>query len=89
MKSTEEIMARFVERESTWNWPDNAHFTAVLWRGSHFVGCYDAEKDMGDNKTCRVQVCRYATAGNCDMNSFNDGSSKWWMKGVMSDVSRC
>ena len=89
MKSTEAILTRFVERESEWPWPRNAHFTAVLWRPSQYVGCYDAAKDMGGGKMCRVQVCRYATAGNCDMNNFNDGSSKWWMKGVMSDSSRC
>lgn len=88
-KSTDTIVSRFVEKEQNLAWPNNAHFTAVLWRPTKFVGCSDVAKSMGDNKTCRVQVCRYATAGNCDMSSFNNGSSNWWMNGVMQDTSRC
>lgn len=89
MKDADDIVSRFVEDEADKEWPANAHLTQCLWRATKYVGCYDAEKDMGDGKMCRVQVCRYATAGNCDMSNFNDGSSKWWMKGVMSDFSRC
>ena len=89
MKSTEDVMTRFVENEADKDWPKNAHFTAALWRATKYVGCWDAEKDMGGGKMCRVQVCRYSRAGNCDMHKFNDGSSKWWMDAVMQDSSNC
>jgi hypothetical protein len=37
-----------------------------LWRSSKYLGCGESEKNYPGGK-CRVQVCRYAKAGNCDM----------------------
>jgi hypothetical protein len=37
-----------------------------LWRASKYLGCAESERDYNGGK-CRVQVCRYAKAGNCDM----------------------
>lgn len=37
-----------------------------LWRSSRYMGCGESAKDYPGGK-CRVQVCRYAKAGNCDM----------------------
>lgn len=37
-----------------------------LWRASKYIGCAESERDYNGGK-CRVQVCRYAKAGNCDM----------------------
>ncbi|KAL7456344.1 hypothetical protein ACHAWC_007871 [Mediolabrus comicus] len=86
MKDADDIVKRFVEDEADKDWPANAHLTQCLWRASKYVGCYDAEKDMGDGKMCRVQVCRYARAGNCDMHNFNDSKR---MDAVMQDSSNC
>lgn len=87
--STEQIVGRFVEWEENWEWPRNAHLTQALWRGSDHVGCAEMAKDLGNDKKCHVQVCRYSRAGNCDMKSYNDGSPKWWMNAVMADESKC
>jgi len=89
VKSTESIVGRFVEWEQDWKWPRNAHLTQVLWRGTDHVGCAEMAKDLGDGKKCHVQVCRYTRAGNCNMNSYDDGSDKWWMNAVMADKSNC
>ena len=37
-----------------------------LWRASRYLGCAESVKDYQGGK-CRVQVCRYTKAGNCDM----------------------
>ena len=84
VKSTEAILKRFVEDEKDWEWPRCAHLTQVLWRGSEYVGCAEMAKDTENGGKCHVQVCRYARAGNCNMNSFNDH-----MEGVMRDSSNC
>lgn len=89
VQSTEKVVGRFVEWEQDWPWPRNAHFTQVIWRGSDHVGCAESAKDLGGGKKCHVQVCRYSRAGNCAMQSFNDGSKEWWMNAVMQDESRC
>lgn len=65
---TTDIVRRWVEREIGWAYPDNAHLTQSLWRASKYLGCGEAEKDYGPpGGKCRVQVCRYAKAGNCGM----------------------
>ena len=86
---TDDIVKRFVEREEDWVWPDNAHLTQVIWRGTEHVGCFDANTTLSSGATCRVQVCRYSRAGNCNMQSFNDGSEEWWMNATMQDESNC
>ena len=87
MKHADDIVKRFVENEANKDWPANAHLTQCLWRATKYVGCWDAEKDMGDGKTCRVQVCRYARAGNCDMHKFTNDPKR--MNAVMQDSSNC
>lgn len=41
-------------------------FLNRLWRSSKYLGCGESVRDYPGGK-CRVQVCRYAKAGNCDM----------------------
>ena len=81
----ENIMARWVEREMEWDWPENAHLTQALWRGSTYVGCADVEETKSDGSICRVQVCRYRRSGNCDMKSFNGN----WLEAMLQDHSSC
>mmetsp|Transcript_11740 Transcript_11740/g.23615 ORF Transcript_11740/g.23615 Transcript_11740/m.23615 type:complete len:731 (-) Transcript_11740:139-2331(-) len=90
LKPVELVMSRFVERESTWEPPANGHFTQVLWYATTHVGCADSKGEKPNGSTvCRYQVCRYARAGNCGVQSFNDGSEEWWLKAVMQDSSNC
>mmetsp|Transcript_24306 Transcript_24306/g.34813 ORF Transcript_24306/g.34813 Transcript_24306/m.34813 type:complete len:573 (-) Transcript_24306:68-1786(-) len=89
LKPVEEVMYRYVERESKWSPPDNWHFTQVLWYATTHVGCADSKGTKSNGAVCRYQVCRYARTGNCAVTRFNDGSKEWWMKAVMGDSSNC
>ena len=44
-------------------YPSNGHLTQCLWRASKYVGCGESVKDFRKG-VCRIQVCRYARAGN-------------------------
>lgn len=69
----ENIVRRWVEREETWEWPHNAHFTQALWKTSNYVGCAESTKAMSNGGTCHVQVCRYARSGTfCCIVSLTD-----------------
>jgi len=84
LKPVSNIVTRWVDRESTWSWPENAHFTQALWRASRYIGCGESVKHMGDGKMCRIQVCRYTRTGNCGMG---DGLN--WKGKMMEDFSSC
>jgi len=84
LKPVSNIVSRWVERESTWSWPENAHFTQALWRPARYLGCGESVKSMGEGKMCRVQVCRYTRTGNCGMG---DGLN--WKGKMMEDFSNC
>lgn len=84
LKPVANIVSRWVDRESTWSWPENAHFTQALWRAAKFIGCGESVKSMGEGKMCRVQVCRYTRTGNCGMG---DGLN--WKGKMMEDFSNC
>jgi hypothetical protein len=56
------------------------HFTQAAWRASHYLGCGEASKDMGNGVTCNVQVCRYIKPGNCNGRS---------LLKVLADDSAC
>ena len=84
LKPVSNIVTRWVDRESTWSWPENAHFTQALWRAARFIGCGESVKSMGEGKMCRVQVCRYTRTGNCGM-----GSGVNWKGKMMEDFSNC
>ena len=59
------------------------HYTQALWRGTEQVGCGVAEKDMGNGKSCHMQVCRYQKPGNCGANESN------YLEKMLADFSRC
>jgi len=81
----ESIITRWVEREMDWDWPQNAHLTQALWRGSTYVGCADVEETKADGSICRVQVCRYRRSGNCNMGSFGGD----WLSAMLQDETSC
>ena len=81
----ESIVSRWVEREMNWDWPENAHLTQALWRGSSYLGCADVEETKEGGSICRVQVCRYRRSGNCNMGSFGAD----WLTATLQDESAC
>ena len=81
------ILQRWVEDELSVGYPNNAHMTQVLWRPSRYVGCGDASKPYSGG-TCRVQVCRYAKAGNCAMGQTAMIGSNWKTP-MLADDSNC
>ncbi|KAL7439289.1 hypothetical protein ACHAXH_004636 [Discostella pseudostelligera] len=82
------IVGRWVEFEVNRPYPGNAHLTQALWRGSKYMGCGEAQKEFA-NGMCRIQVCRYARAGNCDMSHFNATTDRNWLPPMLDDTSRC
>lgn len=75
--SADKIMGRWVENELTWSYPKNAHYTQVVWRATQYVGCGESVQTINGNQICRVQVCRYARAGNCNVRNGNWRSEAW------------
>lgn len=74
--SCDQIMRRWVENELNWAYPKNAHYTQVVWRATQYVGCGESVRTYG-NQNCRVQVCRYARAGNCNVRNGNWRAEAW------------
>ena len=83
------IVKRFVDNEEYWGWNANAHLTQAMWYSSRYVGCAESVKTMSDGTTCRMQVCRYAKAGNCQMNAYQSSTGNRWMLPMMDDDSPC
>lgn len=84
----ENIVRRWADREIGWAYPDNAHLTQALWRASRYLGCGEAVKEWNGGK-CRIQVCRYAKAGNCDMSRFDATNGENWLTPMLSASSPC
>ena len=89
MYTAERLMGRFVDNEEFWGWNGNAHLTQALWYSSRYLGCADSVRDMGDGVTCRMQVCRYTVAGNCQMDSYSSSVGNNWRIPMMADDSPC
>lgn len=87
--SADKVTKRFIDNEEFWGWNKNAHLTQALWRPSRYIGCAESVKSMGGGKMCRMQVCRYAKAGNCQMGKFNADQGNNWMRAMMQDDSPC
>ena len=85
----ENICRRWFEREETWPYPDNAHFTQGLWRSARYVGCAESEKTMANGGTCRIQVCRYARAGICNMGKYQSATGDNWKEPMLMDDNPC
>mmetsp|Transcript_24906 Transcript_24906/g.59125 ORF Transcript_24906/g.59125 Transcript_24906/m.59125 type:complete len:558 (+) Transcript_24906:288-1961(+) len=85
----ENIVRRWVEREETWPYPSNAHFTQALWRSARYLGCGEATLAMDNGGTCRIQVCRYSRAGNCNMGAYNSSQGDNWKVPMLMDHNPC
>jgi len=82
------IVGRWVEFEVGLPYPSNGHLTQVLWRASKYLGCGESAKEYRGGM-CRVQVCRYGRAGNCDMKGFNATYEENWLVPMLKNYTRC
>ena len=82
------ILKRWVDNEEDLGYPGNAHLTQALWRATKYLGCGEATKPFNGG-TCRIQVCRYARAGNCAMDQYDAKIGNNWMKPMLEDFTRC
>lgn len=91
MRPTGNVLTRFVEDEADDEYPENGHFTQVLWRATTYVGCADASRARREGGTCHTQVCRYSKPGNCNMSKHKSESrkKKWWLTPMLMDESPC
>jgi len=87
--AADKVTKRFMDNEEFWGWNRNAHLTQAAWRATRYIGCSESVKDMGNGKMCRMQVCRYAKAGNCMMGKYNAGTGNNWMVPMMMDDTPC
>eukprot|EP00584_Thalassiosira_punctigera_P011890 CAMPEP_0172551110 /NCGR_PEP_ID=MMETSP1067-20121228/36626_1 /TAXON_ID=265564 ORGANISM="Thalassiosira punctigera, Strain Tpunct2005C2" /NCGR_SAMPLE_ID=MMETSP1067 /ASSEMBLY_ACC=CAM_ASM_000444 /LENGTH=617 /DNA_ID=CAMNT_0013338851 /DNA_START=108 /DNA_END=1961 /DNA_ORIENTATION=+ len=85
----DKVTKRFVDNEEFWGWNRNAHLTQAMWYPSRYIGCAESVKSMGAGRFCRMQVCRYAKAGNCLMGKYNSENGNNWMTPMMMDDSPC
>lgn len=79
----DDIMGRWVEKELNWDYPDNAHYTQVVWRATSYVGCGESLRKMSNGASCRVQVCRYTPPGNCQVKN------GYWQGEAWKDDTSC
>mmetsp|Transcript_11646 Transcript_11646/g.20256 ORF Transcript_11646/g.20256 Transcript_11646/m.20256 type:complete len:904 (-) Transcript_11646:203-2914(-) len=89
MYPADTILRRWVEQQETRGYPRNQQLTQVLWRATRYLGCGEAERKNDNGTMCRVQVCRYARAGNCAMNSFNADEGDNWLIPMLMDKTAC
>lgn len=57
-RSAEEVLTAWTEEEES---TMGGHYTQVLWRATHYVGCATASGPCG-----HIQICRYLRPGNCN-----------------------
>jgi len=77
LKTADQVMSRFVEKELNLPYPKNAHYTQVVWRATQYVGCGESVRNIGGGQMCRIQVCRYTRAGNCNVRNGNWRAEAW------------
>jgi len=82
------IVGRWVDHEIGLPYPSNGHLTQALWRASKYLGCGESVKKFR-NGVCRVQVCRYGRAGNCDMTRYNSTQGENWLVPMLDNYTRC
>jgi len=84
----DKITGRWVDFEIGLPYPSNGHLTQALWRASFHMGCGESVRQFRSG-VCRVQVCRYGRAGNCDMTRFNSTYGENWLEPMLDNYTRC
>ena len=52
---------------------------------ARYVRCAESEEEMVGGGVCRVQVCWYARAGNCDMRKYDSEAGDNWKVPMLMD----
>ena len=81
LKSADVALRLWVEDEE-FDYDNHGHFTQVLWRSTHYVGCGSASRASGQ---CARLVCRYLRPGNCNMRP----SIAWQHRVMMQPNTPC
>ena len=84
----ENIVRRWVDFEVGLPYPSNGHLTAALWRAGKYLGCGESARQFGRG-VCRIQVCRYGRASNCDMAKFDARNGTNWLVPMLMNFTRC
>mmetsp|Transcript_21615 Transcript_21615/g.35360 ORF Transcript_21615/g.35360 Transcript_21615/m.35360 type:complete len:654 (-) Transcript_21615:19-1980(-) len=84
----ENIVRRWVDFEKGLPYPSNGHLTAALWRAGKYLGCGEGARAYGKG-VCRIQVCRYGRASNCDMNNYDARNGTNWLNPMLLNYTRC
>ncbi|KAL7534072.1 hypothetical protein ACHAWF_004711 [Thalassiosira exigua] len=82
------VVGRWVDKEVGLPYPSNGHLTQALWRAGFYLGCGESVKPFR-NGLCRIQVCRYGRAGNCDMTAFDARKGENWLEPMLLNYTRC
>lgn len=84
----ENIVRRWVDFEIGLPYPSNGHLTAALWRAGKYLGCGEGAREFGAG-ICRIQVCRYGRASNCDMAKYDAKNGTNWLNPMLLNYTRC
>ncbi|EJK53844.1 hypothetical protein THAOC_26637 [Thalassiosira oceanica] len=77
------ILKNWFDQKLDREYPDNT-MTAVVWRGSRWIGCAESTGMDDEGFFCHATVCQYSRPGNCNVRSFDN-----WLDAVLDDGSMC
>ncbi|KAL7433306.1 hypothetical protein ACHAXH_005078 [Discostella pseudostelligera] len=77
LRTADQVMTRWVDKEVNLSYPNNAHYLQVVWRATKYVGCGESVQYQSDGQICRVQVCRYERPGSCGVRNGNWRAEAW------------
>ena len=79
-RTPDQVLKYWADDEEPLGYEKFKHFTQVVWRATHYVGCGQVSKGNGN---CHIQVCRYLRPGNCEMSE-----DDWQLK-TFAENSSC
>ena len=79
----ENVLSAWFEDEINLPFSQKGHATQVVFRSTHYVGCAGASKTLDGGGKCYIQVCRYISPGNCNMDLDH------WLERTLDDVALC
>jgi Cysteine-rich secretory protein family len=77
------VLTAWYDEEIGLPYGQKGHATQVVFRSTRYVGCAGASKTLDSGGSCYIQVCRYISPGNCNMDSGN------WLQRTLEDTSLC
>ena len=83
-ENPEDILTRWSDNKMGKPYPNNNSMTQVMWRATHYLGCADKFVENDNGSYCYVSICRYARAGNCNVNKYDS-----WLTPTLLDRTEC